>query len=160
MKLNVETPDALVDITGLRELAAFDTSGDARARVRRARAHERRGRGPRLVRDYPALAESLLEAASQQLRNMATLGGNLLQRTRCAYFRGGEPFRLQQAAAGQSGCAAIGGLDRGHAVLGGSSECIAVYPGDWAVALVAFDAAGRYARPARRAHDRTRSAAS
>jgi xanthine dehydrogenase YagS FAD-binding subunit len=70
---------------------------------------------------------------------MATLGGNLLQRTRCAYFRGGDPFACNKRAPG-SGCSAIGGLDRGHAVLGGSEACIAVYPGDWAVALVAFDA--------------------
>ena len=94
---------------------------------------------PRLVRDYPALSESLWRAASQQLRNMATFGGNLLQRTRCAYFRGGEPYACNKRTPG-SGCAAIGGLDRGHAVLGGSTSCIAVYPGDWSVALVAFDA--------------------
>jgi xanthine dehydrogenase YagS FAD-binding subunit len=70
---------------------------------------------------------------------MATVGGNLLQRTRCPYFRGGEPFECNKRAPG-SGCSAIGGLDRAHAVLGVSDACIAVYPGDWAVALVAFDA--------------------
>jgi xanthine dehydrogenase YagS FAD-binding subunit len=70
---------------------------------------------------------------------MASLGGNLLQRTRCAYFRMGEPFPCNKRKPG-SGCAAIEGLDRGHALLGGSDHCIAVYPGDWAVALAAFDA--------------------
>ena len=70
---------------------------------------------------------------------MATLGGNLLQRTRCAYFRGGEPFACNKRKPG-SGCAASEGIDRGHALLGGSDACIAVYPGDWAIALVAFDA--------------------
>jgi xanthine dehydrogenase YagS FAD-binding subunit len=70
---------------------------------------------------------------------MATLGGNLLQRTRCAYFRGGEPFPCNKREPG-SGCAAQQGIDRGHALLGGSDACIAVYPGDLAVALVAFDA--------------------
>jgi len=93
----------------------------------------------RLIRDYPALSESLWRAASQQLRNMASVGGNLLQRTRCAYFRGGEPFACNKRKPG-SGCAAQEGLDRGHALLGGSESCIAVYPGDWAIALVAFDA--------------------
>jgi xanthine dehydrogenase YagS FAD-binding subunit len=93
----------------------------------------------RLVRDYPALAESLSGAASQQLRNMATVGGNLLQRTRCPYFRGGEPFACNKRRPG-SGCSAREGLNRSHALLGGSEMCIAVYPGDWAVALSAFDA--------------------
>lgn len=139
MKLNIETPARVLDITGLHELAAFDTSGErelvfgALARMSDVAADER------LVRDYPALAESLQKAASQQLRNMATLGGNLLQRTRCPYFRAGEPFRCNKREPG-SGCSAIGGLDRSHAVLGTSDACIAVYPGDWAVALVAFDA--------------------
>jgi xanthine dehydrogenase YagS FAD-binding subunit len=139
MKLNVETPTALVDVSRLRELEAFDTSGrnelvfGAMARMSDVAADAR------LVREYPALSESLWRAASQQLRNMATVGGNLLQRTRCAYFRFGEPFACNKRQPG-SGCAAIGGLDRGHAVLGTSDSCIAVYPGDWAVALVAFDA--------------------
>ena len=93
----------------------------------------------RLVHDYPALAESLWLAASPQLRNMASLGGNLLQRTRCAYFRGGEPFACNKRTPG-SGCSAREGINRGHALLGGSSSCIAAYPGDWAVALCAFDA--------------------
>jgi xanthine dehydrogenase YagS FAD-binding subunit len=101
---------------------------------------------PFLLSDYPALAESLVKAASQQLRNMATVGGNLLQRTRCAYFRGGPPFPCNKRRPG-SGCGAIGGLDRGHALLGGSDACIATYPGDWAVALLAFDAVVDVAGP-------------
>jgi len=139
MKLDVEAPAALVDVSRLRELSTFDTAGP-RELVFGAMAHMSDvAADPRLVRDYPALSESLWRAASQQLRNMATLGGNLLQRTRCAYFRGGEPYPCNKREPG-SGCAAIGGLDRGHAVLGGSSACIAVYPGDFAVALAAFDA--------------------
>src|SRR6195256_6824967 len=139
MKLNVEVPSHIVDINSLSELQAFDTSGSnelvfgALARMSDVAAD------PRLIRDYPALSESLWRAASQQLRNMATLGGNLLQRTRCAYFRGGEPFPCNKRKPG-SGCAAQEGIDRGHALLGGSDACIAVYPGDLAVALVAFDA--------------------
>jgi xanthine dehydrogenase YagS FAD-binding subunit len=139
MKLNVETPTRLVDVTALKELRGFDTSG-SRELVFGAMAHMSDvAADPRLTREYPALSESLWKAASQQLRNMAYLGGNLLQRTRCAYFRFGEPFACNKRKPG-SGCSAQEGLDRGHAVLGGSEACIAVYPGDWAVALAAFDA--------------------
>eukprot|EP00913_Durusdinium_trenchii_P026838 g25173.t1 len=101
----------------------------------------------RLISLYPALSESLWKAASQQLRNMASLGGNLLQRTRCPYFRGGEPYACNKRQPG-SGCAAIDGHNRGHALFGGSDACIATYPGDFAVPLVAFDARVDVAGPA------------
>jgi xanthine dehydrogenase YagS FAD-binding subunit len=139
MKLNVETPTRVIDITGLKELDGIDTGGPselvfgALTRMSDVASH------PQIIAEYPALSESLWRAASQQLRNMATLGGNLLQRTRCAYFRGGEPFACNKRWPG-SGCAAKHGIDRGHALLGGSDACIAVYPGDLAIALVAFDA--------------------
>ena len=139
MKLGVERPPAIVDINGVKELGAFDTSG-ARELVFGSLARMSDvAADARLVSDYPALSESLWRAASQQLRNMASLGGNLLQRTRCAYFRGGEPFACNKRVPG-SGCAALEGIDRGHALLGTSPHCIATYPGDFAVALVAFDA--------------------
>src|SRR4051812_13541105 len=129
MKLNVETPAQVVDVNSLVELRGFDTSGSTElvfgALARMSDVAEDRT----LVRDYPALAESLSKAASQQLRNMASVGGNLLQRTRCAYFRGGEPFACNKRKPG-SGCAARDGINRGHALLGGSESCIAVYPGD------------------------------
>jgi xanthine dehydrogenase YagS FAD-binding subunit len=139
MKLTVEAPSAIVDVSRLEELRTIDTSGDrelvfgAMARMSDVAADRT------LQTDYPALTEALWRAASPQVRNMATVGGNLLQRTRCAYFRGGAPYPCNKRQPG-SGCAAIGGVDRGHAVLGTSDSCIAVYPGDWAVALVAFDA--------------------
>jgi xanthine dehydrogenase YagS FAD-binding subunit len=139
MKLNVEAPVTVVDINSLTELATFETSGSnelvfgALCRMSDVAAD------PALVTHYPALSESLWRAASQQLRNMASLGGNLLQRTRCAYFRGGGPFACNKRKPG-SGCSARDGVNRGHALLGGSDACIAVYPGDFAVALAAFDA--------------------
>ena len=139
MKLDLERPAGIVDITALPGLSAVE-AGDPRELVFGALARMADAAAdPVLRRDYPALTESLDKAASQQLRNMATLGGNVLQRTRCGYFRGGEPYACNKRVPG-SGCAAIEGLDRGHAVLGGSEACIAVYPGDWAVALAAFDA--------------------
>ncbi|MEV4173650.1 xanthine dehydrogenase family protein subunit M [Nonomuraea sp. NPDC049709] len=139
MKLDIETPPAVVDVRALRELAGIDTAGQEELSFGAGALMADVAADPVLRRDYPALAESLAKAASQQLRNMATVGGNLLQRTRCAYFRGGPAFPCNKRQPG-SGCAAIGGLDRGHALLGGSDACIATYPGDWAVALIAFDA--------------------
>jgi xanthine dehydrogenase YagS FAD-binding subunit len=140
MKLGVEHPLHLVDISDLRGNDRIDTTGDrlffgACARMADVAEH------PVVRRDYPVLAESLSKAASQQLRNMASIGGNLMQRTRCPYFRNGAhgvyPCNKREPG---SGCAAIGGIDRGQAVLGTSSACTAVSPGDWPVALTALDA--------------------
>jgi len=139
MKLDVEMPSRLVDVNSVEELSSFDTSGSSELVFGALARMSDIAADPILVREYPALSESLWRAASQQVRNMASVGGNLLQRTRCAYFRGGEPFACNKRNPG-SGCAALEGINRGHAVLGGSSSCIAVYPGDWAIALVAFDA--------------------
>jgi xanthine dehydrogenase YagS FAD-binding subunit len=140
MKLNVETPSGIVDINNLTELAGFDTSSESELVFGALARMSDIAADTRLQREYPALSESLWRAGSQQLRNMASAGGNLLQRTRCAYFRGGATFPCNKREPG-SGCSALAGIDRGHALLGGSEACIAVYPGDWAVALVAFDAA-------------------
>jgi xanthine dehydrogenase YagS FAD-binding subunit len=139
MKLNVETPSSIIDINSLAELNTFDTSGSSELVFGALARMSDVAADPELIREYPALSESLWKAASQQLRNMASLGGNLLQRTRCAYFRGGPPFACNKREPG-SGCAAQQGINRGHALVGGSEACIAVYPGDFAVALVAFDA--------------------
>jgi xanthine dehydrogenase YagS FAD-binding subunit len=139
MKLNVEMPTSIVDVTGIQELAGIETGGRDELVIGALARMSDVAADPRIISDYPALSESLWRAASQQLRNMATVGGNLLQRTRCAYFRFGEPFPCNKRKPG-SGCAAIGGVDRGHALLGGSEACIAVYPSDWAIALAAFDA--------------------
>jgi xanthine dehydrogenase YagS FAD-binding subunit len=139
MKLDVERPATVVDITGIAELRSFDTSGQRELVFGALALMSDVAADQRVVSSYPALSESLWRAASPQVRNMATVGGNLLQRTRCPYFRGGAPFACNKRSPG-SGCDAIEGLNRGHAVLGGSDSCVAVYPGDWAVALTAFDA--------------------
>jgi xanthine dehydrogenase YagS FAD-binding subunit len=138
MKLDVETPAHLIDITGVRELAAFDVSGPRELVFGALARMSDVADDPIVKSQYPALSESLWKAASQQLRNMATIGGNLLQRTRCAYFRAPEyPCNKREPG---SGCSAIDGLNRGHAILGVSDSCMAVYPGDFAIALAAFDA--------------------
>lgn len=137
MKLEVMAPQTLVDITGLTELTRYDTGSDPMRFGALARmgdlAHDER-----LQARCPALAQSLQLAASQQLRNMATLGGNVLQRTRCYYFRDGS-YPCNKRSPG-SGCAALEGVNRMHAVLGGSEHCVATHASDWAVALAAFDA--------------------
>jgi xanthine dehydrogenase YagS FAD-binding subunit len=138
MKLNIDKPGALVDISSIEGLDEITLGPDELvfgALARMSAVAET----PALQDGYPVLAESLQKAASQQLRNMATVGGNLLQRTRCPYFRNGPAYACNKRNPG-SGCAAIGGLDRGHALLGGSEACVAVYPGDWAVALTALEA--------------------
>src|SRR5205807_5112381 len=92
-----------------------------------------------IQRNYPVIANSLKLAASAQLRNMATLGGNVMQRTRCSYFRDVSYENCNKRNPG-SGCAAMDGVNRMHAVLGTSEQCIATYPGDLAQALIALDA--------------------
>ena len=140
MKLDVMRPSTLVDITAIRDEAMhrIDLADDSLrigSLVSMARLHA----DPSMVRDYPILTESLWQAASQQLRNMARLGGNVLQRTRCAYFRDTSYDQCNKRLPG-SGCAALDGANRGHAVLGTSDHCIALYAGDWGPALVALDA--------------------
>lgn len=139
MKLGTMQPRMVVDINGLesRHGRIEATSQGLRlgALVRMAQAAE----DPAVRRDYPVIAESLALAASPQLRNMASLGGNVLQRTRCQYFRDPSWKACNKREPG-SGCAALDGVNRKHAVLGVSERCIAAYPGDFAQALVALDA--------------------
>ncbi len=139
MKLDVVVPEHLVDLTPLRASHAAITPGadglrlGALARMAHVAAH------PVVRDDYPVVAESLQLAASAQLRNMATLGGNVLQRTRCTYFRDPSWAACNKRIPG-SGCAATSGFNRNHAVLGTDASCIAQYPGDFAVALIALEA--------------------
>lgn len=137
MRGGVMAPQQIVDISRLEGLDRIEvTPAGFRfgALAKMADVAERE----ELKRDYPALSESLQQAASQQLRNMATIAGNVLQRTRCGYFRDGESLCNKRSPG--AGCSALDGANRDHAVLGGSEACIATYPGDWGVALSAFDA--------------------
>lgn len=145
MKLDIERPQHLIDVTAIPGMDAIETGGD-RLRFGAMALMSAVAADRTVLRDYPVLAESLSKAASQQLRNMATVGGNLFQRTRCLYFRNGAggtsagtTYPCNKREPG-TGCAAIGGLDRGQAVLGTSGACTAVSPGDWPVALVALGA--------------------
>jgi xanthine dehydrogenase YagS FAD-binding subunit len=137
MKLDIERPERIVDINflDLSDVVVTDDEIVLGATVRMAQAAEL----PVIVEEFPALSEALWRAASQQLRNMASLGGNLLQRTRCHYFRHGAPYACNKREPG-SGCAALEGANRGHAILGATEGCIAAYPGDFGAALAAFDA--------------------
>ncbi|GDY30120.1 FAD binding domain-containing protein [Gandjariella thermophila] len=137
LKEGIEAPARLVDITGL-PLAGVESTPDglrigALARMSDVAAHP-------VVRDrYPVLAQSLLRAASAQLRNMATIGGNLLQRTRCPYFRADTALPCNKRVPG-SGCAARHGDTSAQAIFGWSEHCVATHPSDLAVALAALDA--------------------
>ncbi|HEY2528228.1 MAG TPA: xanthine dehydrogenase family protein subunit M [Xanthobacteraceae bacterium] len=138
MKGGVTRPDRLVDITHLPGLDRIESLPDGGVRigalVRNADlAHDRD-----FARRFPAVAEALLSGASAQLRNAATVGGNLLQRTRCAYFY--DPATACNKRNPGSGCDARGGDNRLHAVLGWSDNCIATHPSDFCVALAALDA--------------------
>jgi xanthine dehydrogenase YagS FAD-binding subunit len=139
MKLDVMRPSVLVDINPLSKAwSAVSLEGGnlklgALARMSDVAAN------PDIQRNYPVIAGSLKLAASPQLRNMASLGGNVLQRTRCTYFRDVSYDNCNKRNPG-SGCAAMDGFNRTHAVLGTSDQCIATYPGDFAQALIALDA--------------------
>ena len=133
----VETPSALVDVTGLsREIAPTADGGlmiGAAARNTAVAEHEAVRSG------YPMLARAIVAGASAQIRNMATVGGNLLQRTRCTYFYDTDGSRCNKRTPGD-GCDAIEGFNRMHAILGASPACVATHPSDMCVALAALDA--------------------
>ena len=136
MKLEVEAPARLVDVSRL-PLGGIEEDGDG-LRLGALLPNSDCAADPRIRRDYPVLARAILAGASGQLRNKATTGGNLCQRTRCHYFY--DTSQACNKRSPGSGCAAIGGINRMHAILGASDACIATYPGDMAVALAALDA--------------------
>jgi xanthine dehydrogenase YagS FAD-binding subunit len=137
MRENIEQPDALVDVTrlplsGISETAEGGLSIGSEVRNTALANH------PRIRQRYPVLSQAILSGASGQIRNMATVGGNMMQRTRCYYFYD-DAARCNKRTPG-AGCDAIGGFNRIHAILGASEHCIAVHPSDMCVALAALDA--------------------
>ena len=137
MKLEIETPAHLIDVNGLA-LDKIETTPEGGLRIGALVRNTDLAADPRVRRDYAVLSRALLAGASGQLRNKATTAGNLLQRTRCPYFYDtNQPCNKRQRG---SGCAAIGGFSRQHAVVGVSEACIATHPSDMAVAMRALDA--------------------
>src|SRR5467141_1225234 len=137
MKLNVETPARVVDINRL-PLDKIEATPDGRLKIGATARNSDLANHPTVQRDYAVLSQALLAGASGQLRNMATTGGNLLQRTRCMYFRDtATPCNKREPG---TGCSAIGGANRTLAILGTSEHCIATNPSDMNVALAALEA--------------------
>jgi xanthine dehydrogenase YagS FAD-binding subunit len=137
MKTGVENPDLLVDVRGL-PLDRIEVAGDGSVRIGATVTNSDLAADPEVRRRYPALVQAVLAGASGQLRNMATVGGNLLQRTRCGYF--GDTTKPCNKRVPGSGCAALTGENHNHAILGWSEHCVATSPSDMGVALAAFDA--------------------
>jgi xanthine dehydrogenase YagS FAD-binding subunit len=137
MKLYVETPSRLIDINPL-PLTKIEKTPDGGLRIGAMVRNSDLAHNALVQQQFPVLSQALLSGASPQLRNMATTGGNLLQRTRCYYFRD-TAYPCNKRKPG-SGCPAIGGFNRIHAVLGGSEHCIATNPSDMAVAMMALEA--------------------
>ncbi|WP_405933088.1 FAD binding domain-containing protein [Streptomyces sp. NBC_00827] len=141
MKAGVERPARLVDVREL-PLDRIEFTPDDGLRIGATATNSDLAAHPEVRRHYPALAQAVLAGASGQLRNMATVGGNLLQRTRCGYFT--DLAKPCNKRAPGSGCPAIEGEHHNHAILGASEHCVATHPSDMAVALAAFDAVVRY----------------
>ncbi|MFC9753937.1 FAD binding domain-containing protein [Streptomyces sp. NPDC056921] len=141
MKTGVERPALLVDVREL-PLDTIELDLDGGLRIGATVTNSDLAAHPDVRRHYPALAQAVLAGASGQLRNMATVGGNLLQRTRCGYFT--DISRPCNKRSPGSGCPAIDGEHHNHAILGASEHCIATHPSDMAVALAAFDAVISY----------------
>jgi xanthine dehydrogenase YagS FAD-binding subunit len=138
MKGGAARPERLVDISRLPDLDRIDPLPDGAVRIGALVRNADLAYDPRIQRDYPAVAEAVLSGASAQLRNAASLGGNLLQRTRCPYFY--DVASACNRRAPGTGCDALGGENRLHAVLGWSEHCIATHPSDLCVPLLALDA--------------------
>lgn len=138
MKNGVEKPETLIDINRVA-LATIETRPGGGVRLGALARNSDTANHPLVRQRYPLLSQAILSGASPQLRNLATNGGNLLQRTRCPYFMDIGFAQCNKRAPG-SGCAALDGFNRTHAILGASEQCIAVHPSDMCVALSALDA--------------------
>jgi xanthine dehydrogenase YagS FAD-binding subunit len=137
MRETVEVPSALVDVTGLS--AEIEETDDGGLIIGAAARNTAVAEHPEVRAHYPMLTRAIVAGASAQIRNMATVGGNLLQRTRCTYFYDTDGSRCNKRSPGE-GCDAIEGFNRIHAILGASPACVATHPSDMCVALVALDA--------------------
>jgi len=144
MKLEIEVPSHLVDVNGLA-LDKIESTVEGGLRIGAMVRNTDLASDPRVRRDYAVLARALLAGASGQLRNKATTAGNLLQRTRCVYFY--DTAQACNKRTPGSGCSAIGGVTRLHAVIGHSNACIATHPSDMAVAMRVLDASVETVRP-------------
>jgi xanthine dehydrogenase YagS FAD-binding subunit len=144
MRETIERPAALVDVTGLSDAIEEREDGSLLigAAARNTAVAEHRAIRSR----YPVLTRAIMAGASAQIRNMATVGGNLLQRTRCTYFYDNAGSRCNKREPGQ-GCDAIDGFNRIHAILGASPVCVATHPSDMCVALAALDAVVKLQHP-------------
>ena len=140
MKDRAALPERLLDINALPDMAGIETRSDGGLRIGALARMSDVAADAEVRRRFPVIAEALLFAASGQLRNMATMGGNIMQRTRCAYFRDEDDLPCNKRRPG-SGCSALHGLNRNHAIFGWSESCVATNPSDLAVALAALDAA-------------------
>jgi xanthine dehydrogenase YagS FAD-binding subunit len=136
MKLDIEKPEKLVDINSL-ELKQIEVLSNGHIRVGALVKNSAFAYHPEIMKRFPVISEAILSGASPQLRNMASTGGNILQRTRCYYFYD-TAFACNKREPG-SGCSAISGYNRNHAILGTSDHCIATHPSDLCVALMAMD---------------------
>ena len=139
MKDRAALPERLLDINALPDMAGIETRSDGGLRIGALARMSDVAADAEVRRRFPVIAEALLFAASGQLRNMATMGGNIMQRTRCAYFRDEDDLPCNKRRPG-SGCSALHGLNRNHAIFGWSESCVATNPSDLAVALAALDA--------------------
>jgi len=145
MKSDVEKPSRLIDISRL-PLNTIEATAGGGLRIGALVPNSDVAYHPLVAERYPLVASAILAGASAQLRNMASTGGNLLQRTRCPYFYDtATPCNKREPG---SGCSALEGLNRGHAILGASTSCIAIHPSDMCVALIALDAKVHVAGPA------------
>jgi xanthine dehydrogenase YagS FAD-binding subunit len=145
MKLEIERPTHLIDV-GRLPLAQIEETADGSLRIGAMASNSDAAADRRVRTRYPVLSQALVAGASAQLRNKATIGGNLMQRTRCAYFYDpAKPCNKRQPGAG---CGALGGDARANAILGASEACVAVHPSDMAVALSALEARVETVSPA------------
>ena len=139
MKDRAALPERLLDINGLPDMARIEALPDGGLRIGALARMSDVAADVEVRRRFPMIAEALLFAASGQLRNMASIGGNILQRTRCPYFRDGDDLPCNKRRPG-SGCSALRGLNRNHAIFGWSEACVATHASDVAVAFAALDA--------------------